>query len=119
MGTLYLEGHGVRRSFEKAVELWQQAAAGWTLLTLAIASGCEKMVAELIKKGVDVNARDEMGQTPLHKVAGYVDYQGAWEVAEILLAHGASKTLSDHSGRLPYHIAEAKRYTRMAQILQE
>lgn len=54
-------------------------------LRLAAKSGNVKEVSRLLADGADVNAKDEIGATPLHNAA----VEGHRDVAELLIAKGA------------------------------
>jgi len=58
------------------------------------AGSCDE-VENLIKDGVDIDARDDDGKTPLHAAAIANNAQ----IIELLLIHGADFTMSDYSGR--------------------
>jgi ankyrin repeat protein len=70
------------------------APDGDTCLHIAALSGNVRAVALLIKAGLDVNLQGDMGYTPLH-------YAGNKEVANLLLANGASKDIKNEFGTLP------------------
>jgi hypothetical protein len=54
----------------------------------------------LLEHGADVNARDDLGDTPLHEAAhGHVD------VVRLLLEHGADVNARDKNGQTPLHEA--------------
>ena len=55
-------------------------------LHIAAMAGHKDIVVLLLSKGVDINARANLGRTPLHWAA----WNGHYEVARILLAHGAN-----------------------------
>jgi ankyrin repeat protein len=56
-----------------------------------------------LDKGVDVNAKDEFGRTPLH-------YAATKEIAELLIAKGADVNAKDMPGFTPLH--RAARFSR-------
>ena len=58
-------------------------------------------MAALLAQGADPNARNFLGETPLHQT-GY--FNGA-TVAKMLLAHGADPNARDSGGGTPLHIA--------------
>lgn len=71
--------------------------------------GNEEAVSRLLYNKTDpncLNTKKTNGFTPLHCAA----WNGQKEVIQILLQHGADKTLQDNQGRTPYEIAiELKR----------
>jgi ankyrin repeat protein len=62
---------------------------------------------------VNVNARDEIGKTPLH-VAAAVGNKGA---VELLLAKGADANAKDQLGKTPLHWAAAGGQKEVAELL--
>jgi ankyrin repeat protein len=77
-----------------------------------------KIAQYLIDQGALVNEPDNSGQTPLHIIAERARYQSGIDVARVLLANGASKSIRDSYGRTPYEIAQQKGYSQVAEILQ-
>lgn len=61
-------------------------------------------VQALIAAGAAVDARDEAGQTALHKAAQYAKSEGT---VEALLEGGADPALRDNAGRSAWHYAKA------------
>lgn len=59
------------------------------------------LVEQLIKAGVDVNAKDEKGNTPLHIACSY----GRTDLVEQLLEAGADLNVQDEGNDTPLHIA--------------
>ena len=64
-----------------------------------IALGCE-FVEELFARGVQVDAVDELGSTPLHLALLIDDLS----LAEVLLKHGSDSQAVDYKGSTPLHI---------------
>ena len=61
-----------------------------------------EIIQELMKKPeLNVNARGLKGKTPLHIVAATNNY----EIAQVLLHHGAGIHVKDTSGSMPLHVA--------------
>lgn len=70
-------------------------------LTWAIELGQIARVKSMIKGGVDVNGRDEVGDTPLHKAA----WHGRNDVAKLLIARGVDVNAKGQYGSTPLHEA--------------
>ncbi|PIO70850.1 ankyrin repeat protein [Teladorsagia circumcincta] len=77
-------------TFRKECGVSQMTALHW-----AIDSGCDRVVQFLISKGVDVNAVDPEGNTPLH-FAAYCHRQVA---AELLISKGADRMVRNSDGQ--------------------
>ncbi|CAM9697249.1 unnamed protein product [Scytosiphon promiscuus] len=78
-------------------------ADGTTPLHLAANQTNRETVLALLKRGsgADVNSRlSTTGETPLHLAAGRCGKEGAAEVVDLLLRHGADETLGDSNNRL-------------------
>jgi cytohesin len=65
------------------------------------ADGDPKLVDRLLRAGVDADAADERGTTPLHLCAGWCDA----DLVERLVGRGARVGASDRNGRTPLHVA--------------
>ncbi|PRW56411.1 ankyrin repeat [Chlorella sorokiniana] len=72
--------------------------------TSASASGRASLVAQLLRAGVDPNAADKRGETPLH-IAAHLDAPPEL-VRDVVLA-GASLDCADKSGRTPLEVGGA------------
>jgi RNA polymerase sigma factor (sigma-70 family) len=66
----------------------------WTELNWAITCNDIEWVKKLLKEGVDVNSRDEEGQTPLFYAARYGDL----DILDVLLKRGADLKITSKSG---------------------
>ena len=81
-----------------------RAYDGSTPLHAAVEDGIPEMIAFLLKKGADVNARDDAGKTPLCLA---FERQGDDQAAKIkaLLDGGVNPNLADDKGVAPLHLA--------------
>jgi len=70
-------------------------------------------VKAFLEKGVDINAGDDKGLTPLH----YVAMGGRKEVAEFLIAKGADINSRGKGGYTPFYYALWYSKTDMARLL--
>ena len=70
---------------------------GDTCLHIAAHRGNYRAVELLLKAGLDVNSKGEMGCTPLH----YAKMKGHKNVVQLLLSHGASTSIKNEFGELP------------------
>ena len=78
---------------ENGCDLEEPMPDGRTILEVACSNGVE-CVSTLIRLGVDVNQRNSLGETPLHRCAG----SARTNVARALLAGGADRTLKTPDG---------------------
>ena len=70
-------------------------------------------VQKCINNGVDVNATDEYGDTPLH-IAVFYGYIG---ICELLLKNKANVNAINKKGSTPLHIAELYGYIGICELL--
>ena len=69
----------------------------------------------LIDKGVAVNVKNNMGNTPLHWAAVH----NSCETAKALISGGADVNMENKQGITPLEVAEAKGYSSLTQIFQQ
>ena len=69
----------------------------------------------LLEAGANPNARDQWGQTPLHRAAAHLT--ASLLLIEPLLAAGADLDARDKKGRTPLHLAAANEYTSAVDAL--
>jgi ankyrin repeat protein len=72
-------------------------------------------VKKLLKKGADVNAKDNYGFTPLHDAAFF----GRIEVVKLLIEKGANVNAKDNLGSTPLHLAAIIRRIEVVKLLIE
>jgi ankyrin repeat protein len=70
----------------------------------AAIDGNIEAVKQHLADGVDVNAKDKDGFTPLHDAVGW----GHKEVVELFIAKGADVNAKDHDGVTPLHYVDNK-----------
>ena len=76
----------------------------------------------VLEAGAKVDARDNDGQTPLHKLAQISDrriIERSPKLAAMLLAFGADPNATGNSGRTPLHLAAHNGHETMARFLIE
>ena len=66
-----------------------------------------------LDKGVNVNAENSVGQTPLHIAAGE-DHK---EIAELLIVNGVDVNAKDDFGQIPLHEAAWEGHTEIVELL--
>jgi ankyrin repeat protein len=86
-----------------------------TLLNAAVHAQKLEIVALLLDKGVNVNVQDpKSGWTPLHFAALVNNY----EIAALLLKHGASTRIRSHKDRSAMNIAADKNHLQLANLIE-
>jgi ankyrin repeat protein len=75
---------------------------GNTLLHEVVSTPYARLVDEVLRRGADVNATNNKGQTPLHAWAE--DWHNSALVGELLIKHGALLDVKDSVGRTPLAI---------------
>jgi len=80
---------------------------GSTLLHDLAEQGHDRAAALLLRKGVNVNIRDDEGRTPLFNAASFGNYGGMdkCEMIKLLISHGADVNARDNLGKTPLYEA--------------
>jgi hypothetical protein len=84
-----------------------------TALHLAAVNGYEEMVEMLLKKGAEVDRKNQYDWTPLHAAA----YEGRLAVVVRLMNAGANANLLSVEGRTAFGWARARGATEVAEVL--
>ncbi|KAE8574094.1 Putative Ankyrin-2 [Halyomorpha halys] len=88
----------------------------WNVLFYPVVSEQRKIVERLLESGVDINGKDLLGTTPLHKAA----QRGCIDLAYILMKNSANINAVDNYGWTPLHVAclfSKKATLEMIQLL--
>ena len=83
------------------------------LLFSAVHSGNIDGIILAVESGIDINAQDDRGATPLHIAA----FRGEVEIAEYLLSEGADTTITNIDGLTALQTAEYVRHAMMVIVL--
>ena len=87
---------------------------GWTPLMRAVDGDRVGVVRVLLEdESVQVNARDDQGETALHHAAA----RGAFEIARLLIIHHADVQARDTAGRTPAMVATSEGYAGLADFI--
>ena len=79
----------------------------------AVHSGNIDGIILAVESGIDINAQDDRGATPLHIAA----FRGEVEIAEYLLSEGADTTITNIDGLTALQTAEYVRHAMMVIVL--
>ncbi len=71
----------------------------------------------LLGLGLEINARDDKGQTMLHIAAERENHDSAAANFELLIAHGADKSIKDASGKRAFDLA-ARSLKKVREVLK-
>src|ERR1035437_9720990 len=90
--------------------VFSKDAVGATPLHYAAIWGRKDVVKLLLAHGAEINAKDNLGRTPLWQASDYKDEK---DVAELLLAHGAEVNAKDNFGGTPFLVAGNKQVAEL------
>ena len=90
---------------------------GVNLLHWATITNRAELIPDLARSGVDINAIDDAGFTPL-MYAATIDF-GDTATLGALLASGADRTIKNESGRTPLQQAQRLGHRRLARVLAQ
>ena len=102
-----LKANGGRCGIKKAIRLCEENDPHWLVWLMST-----PVCGELIRAGVDVDAMDDFGNTPLH-------YAECLEVCQLLLDHGADVNARNDRGHTPLSDAECWGCKDVAKLLKE
>jgi uncharacterized protein len=81
----------------------------------ACASGAQGIVALLLERGVDVNAKQHGGWTALHSAVN----RGDLGLVELLLQRGARPDVPNDDGKTSFELADQRELTDVSKLLRE
>lgn len=96
---------------------------GGTPLHSAVKQVSDHMTILLLWNGADVSARDDYGETPLHRVASTYWGTGPWcrnigaSTAQLLIDNNARVSVRDKHGKTPLHLAAYYDHAPVVQVL--
>ncbi|MFZ8839750.1 MAG: ankyrin repeat domain-containing protein [Pyrobaculum sp.] len=87
------------------------------------AKSINKEIVELVLRGADVNAKNVYGETPLkiliRECAKWdVERKRCYEVAKLLVAHGANPNIRDSRGTSPLDSAKLMGYSELVELFR-
>ncbi len=88
---------------------------GSTALACAVDNNYDEIVPLLISKGADINFRDGLGNTPLHRAI--LKFNTA--AAELFIAHGSRLDIRNNAGLTPLELAQQMRYPDLEDLLRK
>jgi ankyrin repeat protein len=93
-----------------------------TLLHRASYEGRVKFARLLLERGANINARDNIGHTPLHRVLDrfiHDTWADFFDTIQLLLEHGADVDALDNAQSTPLHVASIYGSAKATRLLLE
>jgi ankyrin repeat protein len=103
-----------KRKFRLGSTLYKILGSDQALLEAASDNDAKK-VAELIRRGANINVKDKWGWAPMSMAA----YGGYCDIAKLLMEAGADLDYEDVDGDSPLSLAESKGHTDVVLLIQE
>ena len=100
---------------KNGADIHQKNKRGENLLFMAIKNDSPKVLEYLLKKGLDVNATDDMGNTPLMEAVSFTDNV---EIIKMLLKYGADKTIRNNYGQTVAKRAQSNENPEIQKLLK-
>jgi ankyrin repeat protein len=106
----------VLRSIERGADIFSVDATGASALAHAVAAGSLTLARELLARGVDPNARDHLGRTPLFACLTQPK-DIAIDMIKLLIGAGADPDVTAANGETPMGLALARPEPALQQWL--
>lgn len=113
MGWLYLDG--AEDDLLNKCDYDSKDRLGQRAIHLASDRGNQKLIAQLLSRGANPNARCDRGQTALHRAA----FTGCASTIRQLLSKNANPKIRDFSGQVPMHLAAKYGHEELVKRLAE
>jgi len=103
-------------SFQANIQKSSSLYKGWPLINIASLLGEEKIVAQLLKQGSDIQAKDPSGNSALHLAAS----KGQFKIVKLLLSNNSKVDAQNHRKETPlYAAAKSGRLKIVRYLLKE
>lgn len=115
------------------VDIDHKDEIGWTALHCACSAGSDSVIALLLERGANVNAKTDNGQVPLHYVASknhtrkylysadrssrVLTTNTNLDILPLLIENGAQLNRQDKYGHSPLHRAASRGYEKIVEGL--
>jgi ankyrin repeat protein len=116
LAAFFRQRNALRLLLARGAEVNRASQNGQRVAPLhsAVAGGDEGIVADLLARGADVEARQEFGFTPLHNAAA----EGNETIIRLLLDRGADRSARSETGKTAEEIARERRHAAAAELLR-